>query len=226
MNARTKLFAVLGLSLAVLGTAAWAGDKDKDAKGAAKIGQPAPAFTLKDTKGAEHKLADFAGKIVVIEWFNPDCPFCVGVYKNGIVKTTLEKLKAIDPNVVYLAINSTANKPKEDVIAGSDAFLAEQKITIPVLVDYEGTVGHSYDAKTTPHVFIIDDKGVLRYNGAFTDDNSFKKADYTNYVVNAVQQIKNGETVSPDYVKSWGCGVKYAKNNNDKNQGQGGDKKN
>jgi peroxiredoxin len=225
MNARTKMMSVLGLSLAVLGAAAWAGDdKGKEAKGA-KVGEAAPAFTLKDTKGQTHNLSDFAGKIVVIEWFNNDCPYCVGVYEKGVVKKTLDQLKEIDAGIVYLAINSTANKPMEDVVLGSDEFLAKNNINIPMLMDYDGKTGHAYGAKTTPHMFVIDDKGVLRYQGAFTDDSSAKKADATNYVITAVQQIKAGETVSPDYVKSWGCSVKYAKSNKDnKSQGKGGEK--
>src|SRR3982750_1910952 len=82
MNARSKMFSILGLSLALAG-AAWAGDKDaKDSKKTAKVGEAAPAFELKDTKGTTHKLSDFAGKTVVLEWFNPDCPFCQGVYSN------------------------------------------------------------------------------------------------------------------------------------------------
>jgi peroxiredoxin len=209
MIARSKMISVLGLSLALLGASAWA---DKEAKTTAKVNEPAPAFTLKDTKGVDHKLSDYAGKIVVLEWFNPDCPFCEGVYKNGVVKKTIDEIKKIDSNVVYLAINSTAqNKTKEEVIASSDKFLNDQKMTsVPVLVDFEGTTGHAYGAKTTPHMFVIDTKGVLRYAGAITDDKSFKKTDATNYVINAVRQIKNGETVSPDNTQSWGCGVKYA----------------
>jgi peroxiredoxin len=161
MNARTRMMSVLGLSLAVLGAAAWAGDekeKGKEAKGA-KVGEAAPAFTLKDTKGQAHSLSDFAGKIVVIEWFNNDCPYCVNVYEKGVVKKTLDQLKEIDTNIVYLAINSTANKPMEDVVMGSDEFLTKNNIDIPLLLDYDGKTGHAYGAKTTPHMFVIDDKG-------------------------------------------------------------------
>jgi peroxiredoxin len=224
MKTSTKMFALMGLSLALVANV-WAGDEKASKNEVAKVGEAAPAFTLKDTKGTEHKLSDFAGKTVVIEWFNPDCPFCRGVYDNGVVKKTLDELKTIDPSVVYLAINSTAkgmNGPvsKQDVIATSDKFLAEHNMTqIPVLIDHEGTVGHAYGAKTTPHMFIIDGKGTLRYAGAFTDDPKGDKKDKptTNYVVNAVKQIKAGETVSPDSTKSWGCGVKYA----DKGEGMG-----
>jgi len=206
---------VLGLTLAFTGlsaTLATPGD-DHNHKHA-KVDEAAPAFSLKDTKGTEHTLASLSGKTVVIEWFNPDCPYCMGVYKNGIVADTIKQLKEIDPSIVYMAINSTANKPADEVKAQSDAFLTEHKVEIPVLMDYAGDVGHAYDARTTPHMFVIDGKGVLRYQGAYTDDSSFKKADYANYVVNAVRQIKNGETVSPNYNKPWGCSVKYAKKGN------------
>lgn len=221
MNARTKMITILGLSLALMGSAAaFAGDKDgKDTKKAtAKIGEAAPAFTLKDTKGNEVKLSDYTGKIVVLEWFNPDCPFCEGVYKKGIVKKTIDEAKAIDPNVVYIAVNSTANKPQDEVVATSDKFLTDQKMTsIPVLMDYSGATGRAYGAKTTPHMFIIDGKGVLVYAGALTE--KFDKEDSTNYVVNTIKQMKAGETVTPNTTKSWGCSVKYASTNNDKNQG-------
>jgi peroxiredoxin len=223
MKSRTKLVTALGLSLALMGGAAAFADKEqKDTKetkkATAKVGEAAPAFTLKDTKGTEHKLSDYAGKTVIIEWFNPDCPFCEGVYKKGIVKKTIDEAKAVDPNVVYIAVNSTANKPEDEVVATSDKFLSDQKMTsIPVLMDYSGTTGRAYGAKTTPHMFIIDGKGTLVYAGALTE--KFDKEDSTNYVINAVKQMNAGETVTPSTTKSWGCSVKYASNNNDKNQG-------
>jgi peroxiredoxin len=210
MKARAKLFTALGLGLAILGTAAMAPVQDTAVKAAAKVGEKAPAWTAKDTAGKEHKLADFAGKIVVMEWFNPGCPYCVNVYKGGVVADTISQLKALDSNIVYIAVNSTANKPEAEVRTESDEFLKQHKVDVPVLMDYDGKIGHSYDARTTPHMFIIDDKGVLRYHGAFTDDPKGQNKQATNYVVNAVKQIKANETVEPSFVKSWGCSVKYA----------------
>src|SRR5262245_13389170 len=99
MNARTKLVSILGLILALMGSAAaFAGDKEgkdgKDTKkAAAKIGEAAPTFTLKDTKDKEVKLSDYSGKIVVLEWFNAKCPVCQGAYENGLVKKTVDELK-------------------------------------------------------------------------------------------------------------------------------------
>jgi peroxiredoxin len=215
MKAKSKLFTILGLSLALLGTVAMADSHNKDSKdekaAGAKVGEKAPAFTAKDTAGKEHKLSDFAGKIVVLEWYNPDCPFCQNIYKGGAVADTIKQLRALDSNVVYIAINSTANKPEDEVRSQSDAFLKQHKVEIPVLMDYSGTIGKAYDARTTPHMFVIDDKGVLRYQGAFTDDPKGENKAAMNYVVNAVKQIKANETVEPSYVKSWGCSVKYAK---------------
>jgi peroxiredoxin len=226
MKVRKTFAAIMGLSIAALLLAGVAQGQDSaaatkpvkptqsdKAKAAAKIGEPAPAFELKDLDGKTHSLKDFEGRIVVIEWFNPGCPYCVGVYQNKVVGNTLDALKKIDDKIVYLAINSTANMAEDEVLKQSGSFLKEHKVEIPVLMDYSGTIGHAYGAKTTPHMFVIDDKGVLRYEGAFTDDARFSKgAEATNYVINAVNQIKAGETVSPDSVKPWGCSVKYAKN--------------
>ena len=118
-------------------------DDNADAKPTkAVIGKPAPNFALKDTKGGMHQLSDFTGKYVVIEWFNPGCPYCRGIYDEGVVEDTIKKMKEIDSDVVYLAINSTANQPKEFVITQSDEFMTKHEMEdILVLLDYDGTVG-------------------------------------------------------------------------------------
>ena len=176
----------------------------------ATIGKAAPAFALKDTKGKNHQLSDFAGKFVVIEWFNPGCPYCRGIYDEGVVEDTIKHMKAIDSDAVYLAINSTANQPKEFVITQSDEFMTKQEMEdIPVLLDYDGAVGHIYEAKVTPHMYLINPEGVLIYAGAITDDRNFDKGNKaTNYVVNAARRSASKETVSPATVRPWGCGVK------------------
>jgi alkyl hydroperoxide reductase subunit AhpC len=119
-----------------------------------------------------------------------------------------KELKALDKDLVHLAINSTHYMDEK---AGAK-YLKSYKLEMPALNDLDGTVGHLYGARTTPHMFVIDREGVLRYTGAIDDDSSGKKGEEaTNYVVNAVQQIVAGETVSPDQTRSYGCGVKYAK---------------
>lgn len=183
-----------------------------DTKPLPKVGDKAPAWKLTDTNGKTHELKDFKGKTVVIEWTNPDCPFVVGVYKHGIVKQTVDAMKKMGDDYVYLTINSTGNKPKDDVVAENTAFLKEHKIDVPVLIDHDGTVGMAYGARHTPDLYIIDGKGVIRYIGGYTDDRRFANGtDATNYVVNALEQIKAGETVAPDETRRWGCSVKYAK---------------
>ena len=187
----------------------------------AEIGEPAPAFTLEDLAGVEHALADYEGRIVVLEWFNPDCPYCRGLYERGVVTGTLASLRALDEDVVYLAVNSTAQGrrgviPRKRVVERCTEYLEELQeddrgVDIAVLIDHSGDVGRLYGARTTPHCYVIDREGILRYEGAYTDDMRFEKGDEAiNYVVNAVQQIvEDAEAVTPDHVRPWGCSVKY-----------------
>ncbi|MCZ6834340.1 MAG: redoxin domain-containing protein, partial [Planctomycetota bacterium] len=126
---------------------------------------------------------------------------------SGLMGKMHKQSKAIDSDVVFLAINSTnymeANK--------SAPYLKKHKLEMPALIDQDGTVGKLYGARTTPHVYVIDGEGVLRFQGAFDNDPSGGEEEATNYVVNAVKQIAAGETVTPDYVKPYGCSVKYKK---------------
>jgi peroxiredoxin len=174
---------------------------------AAAIGEPAPAFTLADSEGRSHTLADYSGKVVVLQWINPDCPVCRRTSSSGKVTAMRKRLDGIAPGVVHLAINST-HYMEPSVGA---AYLKTYKIDAPVLIDRDGTVGHRYGAKRTPHMYVIDAKGILRYQGAIDDDQQGDKGDgVTNYVVQAVQQIVAGETVAPDVTRAYGCTVKYA----------------
>jgi peroxiredoxin len=176
----------------------------------AKIGEAAPAFTLKDLEGKEHSLSDFKGKIVVIEWFCPTCPYSGGKSRNSIhttgqVKKLHEDLKKVDEDVVYLTIDSSTHKMRmsaED-LTKKDAELAKTLgIKTPILIDADTSVAKAYQAKTTPHCYVIDGEGVMRYMGAFSDQAE------TNYVLKAVTAVKNGETVSPAETRPFGCGVK------------------
>ncbi len=173
----------------------------------AKVGEMAPDFKLKDATGEEHSLSDFKGKIIVLQWINPGCPVCRHVTSSGKVAAMLKEIRAMDPDVVHLTINSTYWMEPEE----SAKYLKEHKIDSPALIDREGTVGHLYGAKTTPHMFVIDEDFVLRYDGAFDDNADGSKSSPTNYVTNTVKQIKAGETVSPDQTKPYGCSVKYKK---------------
>ncbi len=174
----------------------------------AKVGEAAPNFTLKTTDGKDWSLSDAKGKVVVLEWVNPNCPVCVRVCKEGIVADTLKGCKEQFADVVYVAINSSAAQP--DSLAATAEYLKSHKLEVPALLDNDGKVGQMYGARTTPHCYVIDQNGVLVYQGAIDDSPSGGAK--TNYVVNAVKQLKAGEKVSPSETKPYGCSVKYKKN--------------
>ena len=207
MTKTTRMLSLIGLVAAAGVLAAFAGP-DKDLK-TAKLGKKAPNFTLTDTQGEERSLADYKGKIVILEWINPDCPFVVNCYKSKSMQNAYEKAKELDKSVSWLAINTTNYSTPEQ----NNYWIKKYSLKYPILLDPDGRVGKLYDARRTPHMFVIDKQGILRYHGAI-DDNKFadKSGDeVTNYVVNAVKQMVNGETVAPDSQKPYGCTVKYKK---------------
>jgi peroxiredoxin len=185
------------------------GEHKQEKKAAAKVGDVAPAFELKDTDGKTVKLSDYKGKVVVLDWFNPDCPVCAMHYKAGTLQNTAKEFAGKD--VVFLAINSGAAGKQGSGVDRNASAKKEWKVAFPVLLDESGTVGRSYGAKTTPHCYVIDKAGTLVYAGAI-DDGSPGKIGKTNYVEKAVNAVLAGETVSPAETTSYGCGVKYGKN--------------
>jgi len=136
------------------------------------VGEAAPDFSLKDITGKTVKLSDFKGKTVVLEWTNPGCPFVVGHYANGNMPAVQAKYTA--KGVVWITINST-NAEHKDAKSPEEfqKVLSEWKSSATAnLLDAEGTVGQTYGAKTTPHMFIISSNGTLAYNVAIDDDRS------------------------------------------------------
>lgn len=172
---------------------------------AADVGQPAPAFTLKDENGQAHSLSEYKGRIVVLEWTNPECPFVQRHYSEKTMQKTLASLGG--KPVAWLAVDSTSH----NVAASSKAWKDKNGFSYPVLQDASGTVGHAYGAKTTPDMFVIDEKGVLRYSGAIDDDPRGRTATPINYVQKAVNAVASGQPVSPSVTQSYGCTVKYEK---------------
>jgi peroxiredoxin len=172
---------------------------------AADVGKPAPAFTLKDESGVSRSLSEYKGKIVVLEWTNPECPFVQRHYREQTMQKTLASLSG--KPVVWLAVDSTSH----NVAASSKAWKDQNGFSYPILQDASGTVGHAYGAKTTPDMFVIDEKGVLRYSGAIDDDPRGKTTTPTNYVQKAVNAVASGQPVSPSVTESYGCTVKYEK---------------
>jgi peroxiredoxin len=170
------------------------------------VGDAAPAFTLTDSAGQEVSLADFKGKVVVLEWVNPDCPFVQRHYKAGTMKDLAAEYAP--KGVVWLAINSTNYMDAQ----ANAKFKAANDLAYPILVDQSGEVGHLYGAMTTPHLFIIDSEGMVVYMGAIDDDPRGSKSGSTvNYVSAALDQVLAGEAVTVSETKPYGCSVKYKK---------------
>jgi peroxiredoxin len=171
-------------------------------------GDPAPAFSLPDSSGKTVSLTDYSGKVVVLEWFNNECPFVKKHYVSGNMNAIASKYA--DKGVVWLAINSTSGATATEMksVAG------DWKIDRPILMDTDGTVGHAYESKNTPTMFVIDKEGKIVYRGAIDD-----KADpdpstingATNYVSKALDEVLAGKPVSEPMTKAYGCSVKYAK---------------
>ncbi len=188
-------------------------DKDKEKKEERKaekagegvgIGDAAPDFELTAADGKKVKLSDYKDKIVVLEWFNQDCPFC----KGAIPRMKAAEARFAPKGVVWLAVDSTNSMTADRDLS----FAKEQGIKYPILMDSDGKVGHAYGAARTPHMFVIN-KGKLAYIGAPNDDQSNKKADaeIRNYIDEALGALVAGKEVPTATTKPWGCTVKYKK---------------
>jgi len=175
----------------------------------AKIGEAAPDFTLKDVDGKEHHLAELtkAGKIVVLEWFNPDCPVSKAYHSGDM---TMKKVSGefAGKDVVWLAVNSGAAGHEGAGLERNQKAVKEYQIAYPLLLDESGAVGRLYGAKTTPHMFVIGKDGKLDYAGAI-DDSSGRGPGKTNYVREAVNALLAGKDIAVKESKSFGCSVKY-----------------
>eukprot|EP01035_Chromulina_nebulosa_P057425 gene57425-78675_t len=170
-----------------------------NAVAAPAVGQQAPDFVAVDTTGAKHKLSDFAGKFVVLEWTNPGCPFVRKHYGSGNMPATQKA--ATDKGVVWLAINSTERAASDYLQpAALDAWMKSQKAApTAVLMDEDGLIGQVYGARTTPHIFIIDPKGTLVYAGGIDSIASARPDDIktaTNYVNQALGEAFGGKPIS------------------------------
>ncbi len=191
------LFAVMGLT-----SAAFA---------AAEVGKPAPEFSATDINGKTIKLGDYKGKIVVLESYNLDCPFCGNHFKTGAMQELQKEMTA--KGVVWLMVNSVSpNNSSHRTPTQAQAEWDKMKINATAwLDDGSGKVGKEYGMKTTPHMFVIDKDGVLVYDGAIDDRASPSGDPRTahNYVRDAVGKLMAGEKVSVSQTKPYGCGVKY-----------------
>ena len=178
----------------------------------AKIGESAPDFSLIDIEGNAHRLSDYKGKTVVLEWVNPECPFVVKHYRSGNIPS-LQKA-ATEEGVVWLAINSGKSGAQGDYAPQQALGWMAQTDATPsaYMRDSSGEVGRQYGAKTTPHMFVITPEGVLAYDGAIdsiasTRDQDIAKAE--NYVTQALNALKTGQMPSTTKSRPYGCSVKY-----------------
>ena len=179
---------------------------------AVETGKPAPDFTGTDINGKTVKLSDYKGKIVVIESYNSDCPFCNNHYKTGAMQE-LEKDMAAK-GVVWLIVNSVnPNNPSHRTPDQAKQEIADKKIVATAWIDdSSGAVGHLYDMKTTPDMYVIDKNGVLAYHGAIDNkpDPQHDPRTARNYVREAVDALMAGKPVEVSQTKPYGCSVKYA----------------
>ena len=182
------------------------------AQAADVIGKPAPNFKLPDANGKSVSLSDFRGKTVVLEWNNPGCPFVKKHYDSGNMQKT--QAAAMKNGVVWLTINSGA-PGKQGHMNGAEAktFVAKSGAhPTAYLLDANGTVGKLYDAKTTPHMYIVNKAGILVYAGGIDDKPTPRPADVNgarNHVLAALTEIKAGKAVSMATSRPYGCSVKY-----------------
>jgi peroxiredoxin len=174
--------------------------------------QTAPNFTLTDTNGKQDSLSDYKGKFVVMEWFNPDCPFVKKHYDSGNMPNLQKEYTA--KGVVWLSIDSSAAGEEGNYPAqGLNKFMTDKGgAPTAVFADADGKLGHLYGAQTTPHIFIINPQGALIYQGAIDDTPSADIEDLKtakNYVRATLDAAMNGKPVAVNTTKSYGCSVKY-----------------
>lgn len=197
------------VTLALLSFApAWA-----EEEAPAKAGSPAPAFTATDIEGKSHELAQYKGKLVVLEWLNHGCPFVKKHYGAGNMQKLQEKWTGKD--VVWLSvISSSPGSQGHGTPAEHKAQAAEKgSKASAILIDEDGKIGRLYGAMTTPHMYVVDKEGVLAYKGAIDSVASPDPADIDgaeNYVDKALAELSEGKAVSNPATKSYGCGVKYS----------------
>jgi peroxiredoxin len=176
------------------------------------IGEMAPEFTLKDLNGTSHNLSDFRGKFVVLEWFNSECPFVVKFYQPGAMQAMQEKYAA--KGVVWLAINSTSplHQDFHDIHASKELFNKWNMKATALLLDADGEVGKKFNARTTPHMFVINPEGKLVYQGAIDNKRSTRSSDIEgaeNFVAKALEAAMSGKAVETPSTRPHGCSVKY-----------------
>lgn len=209
MKAVTRQVFIAGLAVAALAPASGA----TLAQGVAKPGAPAPAFTIVDVDGKTQTLSVHAGKTVILEWTNHDCPY-VRKHYNSATMQRLQKDMASE-GIVWLSVISSPAGEQGHVDAAKARELTKSRDAAPaaILLDPKSVMARAYGAQTTPHMYIVDPKGKLAYAGAIDDKPSASASSLAgakSYVRQAVAELKAGKPVSEPATKAYGCAVKYA----------------
>ena len=202
MKKRLAALVVAGIALVIGSSSGWA----------ARVGDHVPDFTATDSNGEVHKLSDYQGKFVVLEWTNRGCPYTQKHYNSGNMQRLQREWTS--RGVIWLTVISSA-PGKQGYATGSEenAYLKQVNgAPTAVLLDPTGALGHLYDAKTSPHMFIVNAQGILIYNGAIDDRPTTDVADVPtarNYVSLALEEATSGKPVSNPTTRPYGCSVKY-----------------
>lgn len=179
----------------------------------AELGEPAPDFTLTDVRGTSFSLSQFKGKTIVLEWFNPRCPYVIDAYADrGVLREMPERWRG--EGVVWLTINSQGPEEPGSSVQENLEFKKQHGMRRPLLLDPTGVVGRAYGAKTTPHMFVVSDLGILVYRGAL--DNAPlgvvpDKDAKSNYVDSALRDLRSGRAVMNTEMRAYGSMVMYAR---------------
>lgn len=183
------------------------------ASGAPSIAAKAPDFTVVDSQGVAHSLSDFAGKVVILEWTNHDCPFVRKHYDSDNMQSLQREMTAA--GAVWLSVISSAPGTQGFVSGAQADDLTQSRNAAPtaVLLDSDGVMGRAYDARVTPHMYVIDAQGVLQYAGGIDSLPTAKIEDVAKadpYFATAARQVLKGEAVTRSVSRPYGCTVKYA----------------
>ena len=185
-----------------------------DEAAAPAIGETAPAFTGTNSNGEEISLSDFDGKTVVLEWTNADCPFVKKHYDESVKNMQSLQTGAAEDEVVWISVISSApgKQGHVDGVTANELTTSRGAAPAHVIIDETGEIGRAYDAKTTPHMFVIEGDQSLAYMGAIDSKKSANPADIadsTNYVKAALESVATGADVETTSTKPYGCSVKY-----------------
>jgi len=208
-SSRRGLFFIAAGAIAVLAGGIGFGDA---AMASPRVGEPAPAFTGIDSHGSTRSLSDYRGETVVLEWTNRDCPYVRKHYDSGNMQA-LQK-KATADGIVWLSVISSAPGKQGHATPELANAVAAKEGASPtaIILDPEGTIGRAYDARTTPHMYVIDDEGTLVYMGGIDDRPTASRADVEgaeNYVLAALADVAAGKPVQTPTSRPYGCSVKY-----------------